>query len=68
MSLKEIPYGIFAIFALLIYLWPLGRILRRTGHSGYWALLSFIPFINIVATWIWAYKSWDTEKYPRIDK
>lgn len=46
------------LFVWLLYLWPLGRILRRTGHSGLWAILSLIPPLFFIFLWVWAYKPW----------
>lgn len=60
--------GSFNIFHWLVlfiiwfaFLWPMARILTRTGHSGLWVLLAFLPLINCVALWVFAYKKWPSE-------
>lgn len=34
-------------FLYAIFLYPHVRILRRTGHSGWWALGLLIPVVNV---------------------
>lgn len=40
---------------------PISKILQRTGHSGWWAILYFFPFLNIICLWIFALKKWPTD-------
>ncbi|WP_084152616.1 hypothetical protein [Burkholderia sp. A1] len=51
-----------ALIALLVFyalfLYPYVRILRRTGHSGWWVLLLLIPGVNLAAIWIFAFSEW----------
>jgi len=49
---------IVALAILAIFLVPGWRILRRTGHSGWWVLLWFVPLVNILALWIFAFARW----------
>ena len=37
---------------------PVARVLRRLGFSGWWALLWIVPFVNIAALWVFAYRRW----------
>jgi uncharacterized membrane protein YhaH (DUF805 family) len=53
-----VTVGIFLTFFI-----PVVRILHRTGHSGWWSLLLFVPLANWIALWIFAYVSW-----PAVDK
>lgn len=57
--------GSFSIWHLLIivvivvsYIWPVSRLLHRTGHARFWVILGFIPLVNVIALWVWAYKPW----------
>jgi len=43
------------VLAILI---PFGQLLRRTGFNRWWLLLAFLPVINIVALWVFAYVKW----------
>jgi uncharacterized membrane protein YhaH (DUF805 family) len=38
------------------------RIVRRTGFSGWWGLLAAIPFVNIVALWVFAFRTWPIDE------
>jgi len=60
--------GAFSLFHGLIVLgfafvvcWPVARILRRLGFSGWWALLWIIPVVNLIALWVFAYGRWPRE-------
>ena len=42
-----------ALFAI-----PAGLILKRTGHSMWWALLCFIPIAALFGLWVLAFTRW----------
>ena len=44
------------IVALVAY--PVGKILRRMGFSPVWAILAFLPLINLLGLWIVALSEW----------
>jgi hypothetical protein len=48
---------------LAIVVVPAWRIISRSGHSGRWCLLMFIPLVNIVGLWLFAFVDW-----PAIDQ
>jgi hypothetical protein len=50
-------WGIFIIFSLIV-LSPIIKVLRRTGYSEWWALLLFVPGLNIIGLWLFAYGRW----------
>jgi uncharacterized membrane protein YhaH (DUF805 family) len=37
---------------------PISQVLHRIGFSRWWALLWFIPFINVVGLWMVAFRKW----------
>jgi hypothetical protein len=49
-----------ALFAI-----PAGLILKRTGHSMWWALLCFIPVAALFGLWVLAFTRWTP---PQPDK
>jgi uncharacterized membrane protein YhaH (DUF805 family) len=55
-------HWIIVLALLLIPLPPLIRILRRTGHSGWWSILYFLPIANWIGIWLFAYAKW-----PKVD-
>lgn len=50
------------LFGLLLFdlaiVWPLWRILRRTGLSPWWALLALIPFGLVPVIGVLAHSRW----------
>lgn len=42
-----------ALFAI-----PAGLVLKRTGHSMWWALLCFVPVAALVGLWVLALTRW----------
>jgi uncharacterized membrane protein YhaH (DUF805 family) len=56
-GLSPIHWLIFlAIFA--IPLPAIIRILRRTGHSGFWSILYFVPIVSWIGLYLLAFADW----------
>ncbi|MFI4988579.1 MAG: hypothetical protein ACHQF3_14170 [Alphaproteobacteria bacterium] len=53
---------IIALFNVMLIV-PVVVILRRTGKSGWWCLMMYLPFVNIIALWLFAYGRW-----PALDR
>ena len=47
----------FAIFVAVL-LYPIGRILGRVGFSPFWSVFALIPFVNLIALWLFALIDW----------
>ena len=58
--------GVIGVLELLVISgslwWALPRVLRKAGYSGWWALTMWVPLLNLVMVWIFAFKRW-----PSID-
>ncbi len=54
--------GIFSaligITVLGLFIWLDVRILHRAGRSGWWVLTMFIPLVNIIMLWVFAFTRW----------
>ncbi len=37
---------------------PVQEILHRAGHSRWWVVLLFVPLVNWVGLWVFAYAPW----------
>jgi hypothetical protein len=44
------------VYALIGY--PVLRILRKAGYSGWWSLVCVLPPLNLIALWIFAFSEW----------
>jgi len=54
----SLVHWIIVLIILLVYLLPIIKILQKAGYSGWWCILLFIPIVNIVFLWIFAYSDW----------
>jgi hypothetical protein len=47
---------------ILIYLpvlgYPIVRILNRVGFSPWWAIIAFIPIVNLIGLWVFSFVHW----------
>jgi hypothetical protein len=53
---------ILGIVGLLVSLPPVVRILRRTGYSGWWAIIGLMHPLSLVGLWVFAYAEWPAVK------
>lgn len=42
----------------IVFIVPLWKILTKAGFNGAWSLLAFIPLVNIIALWVFAFSEW----------
>ena len=43
---------------------PMAQIIHNAGYSRFWILLGFIPLVNIVSLWIFAFSRWPARSVP----
>jgi hypothetical protein len=60
-SFSPVSWVIVLVYVALVA-FPLTKILRRTGNSGWWAVLAFIPLVNLAALWAFAFVRWPIDK------
>ena len=51
---------ILILFAFLV--WVHVRILHKAGYSGWWVLLLFLPVVNVIMIWVFAFAEWPSLK------
>lgn len=61
--LGPISWLIILVVTLAMF-YPYIRILRRTGHSGWWVLVMFVPLVNMIMIWVFAFAKWPTVDRP----
>jgi hypothetical protein len=52
------PAGVLILLAYILIVIPYWKIWQRTGHSGAWSLLMFVPLANLISLWVLAFKEW----------
>ena len=45
------------LFILLVGI-PVANILHRAGRSRWWTILAFLPFLNLIGLWVFAFTRW----------
>jgi hypothetical protein len=48
---------LFVIMAVLA-IWPIWRIVGRAGYRGAWSPLLFVPIVNIILLYVFAFARW----------
>jgi uncharacterized membrane protein YhaH (DUF805 family) len=49
------PILLIILLVALVAIWPTVRILHKAGYSGWWCLLAFVPVVNLVMLYIFAF-------------
>jgi hypothetical protein len=45
------------LFILIVGV-PISNILYRAGRSRWWTILAFLPLLNLIGLWIFAFSRW----------
>ena len=52
---------IFLVFAFFFF-FPTVKILQKAGYSGWWSVVTIIPFANIILLWVFVFARWPNLK------
>jgi hypothetical protein len=60
MPMMQISTSMFVVMTVAeaLFAVPAAIVLKRTGHSPWWALLCFIPVAALLGLWVMAFTSW----------
>ncbi|HEX4370931.1 MAG TPA: hypothetical protein VH019_06260 [Rhizomicrobium sp.] len=60
MPMMQISTSMFVVMSVAeaLFAVPAAMVLKRTGHSPWWALLCFIPVAALLGLWVMAFTSW----------
>jgi hypothetical protein len=65
MDMNNDPSGLVVVVGLVFWFIivgiPVMQILKRTGFSRAWVLVLFVPLVNLVFLWIYAFTRWPVE-------
>ena len=50
-------FGGALVFAI-VFVVPTWRIVSKAGYSGAWSLFAFVPIINVIMLWVFAFSNW----------
>jgi uncharacterized membrane protein YhaH (DUF805 family) len=54
----SIFHWLIVLAVLATWIVPPVKILGKAGYSGWWVLLGFVPLVNLIALWIFAFADW----------
>ena len=49
---------IMPVLTILLVGIPVANVLHRAGRSQWWTILAFIPFLNLIGLWVFAFARW----------
>ena len=51
-----------AVLVIALFIWAFvaifGRIVNRAGYSRWWLLTMFVPLLNLIMLWVFAFANW----------
>jgi uncharacterized membrane protein YhaH (DUF805 family) len=62
MGSLSIWHVIVLLFWAAIFVVPVWRIVAKAGYPGVLSLLAFVPLVNVVLLWLFAFVAWPVEK------
>jgi uncharacterized membrane protein YhaH (DUF805 family) len=54
----SIFHWLIVIVILALYFIPIIKILQKAGYSGWWCLIVFVPLVNIIMVYVFAFANW----------
>jgi uncharacterized membrane protein YhaH (DUF805 family) len=57
---------LIVIAILALYFLPIVKILQKAGYSGWWCLIVFVPLVNIVMLYVFAFANWPSLRDRRV--
>ncbi len=58
MGSLSIFHWLIVIVMLAVYFIPVVKILQKAGYSGWWCLIVFVPLVNIIMFYVFAFADW----------
>ena len=55
-------HWLVGLIGFLVFVIPAVKILQKAGFSGWWVIASFIPLVNVIMFWIFAFARWPIEE------
>lgn len=49
------------VFLIIIGV-PVAKVLQQAGYNKWWTILAFVPLVNLIALWMFAFSLWPKAK------
>ena len=56
------PHPFFGLVAAILAVIPAWKIVSKAGYNGAWSLLIFVPLVNLIMMYVFAFSEWPVEK------
>jgi energy-coupling factor transporter transmembrane protein EcfT len=56
------PHPFFGLLAVILAIIPAWKVVAKAGYNGAWSLLIFVPLVNIVMMYVFAFSEWPKER------
>ena len=53
---------VMPLLAIILVGIPVANVLHRAGRSRWWTILAFVPLVNLISLWVFAFSRW-----PKLD-
>jgi len=57
-SLSVFHWLIVMLVFVAVWVVPPIKIIQKAGYSGWWVLLVFVPLLNVIMLWVFAFADW----------
>lgn len=54
----SILHLLIVVVILILYFLPIMKILQKAGYSGWRCLIVFVPLVNIIMVYVFAFANW----------
>jgi hypothetical protein len=54
---------VMPLLVIILVAVPIATVLHRAGRSRWWTALAFVPGLNLIALWVFAFSRW-----PALDR
>jgi len=55
-------WQLLIIIMAILYPFVIFRIVSKAGYRGWWALVIFVPVLNLIMLWVFAFAKWPVEQ------
>jgi hypothetical protein len=58
----SIWHVVIFLVMVAVFIIPYVKIIKKAGYSGWWVLTMFIPLLNFIMLWVFAFARWPVEE------
>jgi hypothetical protein len=62
MGSMSILHWVIVLAPIALFAFPIIKILKRMGFSGWWVIMALAPLANLVGLWVLASVKWPNQK------